>query len=524
MAVTSQGYQVNKQPIAQSFFIDEPNGIYCTKVDLFFAARDDSLPVQIQIRPMVNGFPSSVSIIPGTTKLLPASSVNIDVTGPDLTPTTFEFDEPVFLKGQNDYALVVIADSKDYQIYIAEINEFQFGSTERRVNKQPVLGSLFYSQNGATFTPAQNQDLAFVIHQATFANRSGTLRLKNASVPKKKLVQNPFTTTAGTAVVKVRHIQSGHQVGDRVMISGVTAGGVGGISKANLEGGFNVTNVDFTGYTFTAGAAADSDEVGGGTSILASKNIPFSVIYPHLQTLTPRGTEIAAGIKTTTGKSYAGSETAKQKLAAFQPIKINENNIAENTYIIAHDSAETTAPLNAKSFEMQVNFRSTDSNVSPLIDLQRASVSCIDNIIDKQDSASSTGFNIPVNFVNETSARGGSAAAKHITRVVTLENDAVGLKILISANRPSVTDFQVYTRTATSDEIIHDKDFTLRSPEQNMPSDENPNIYREYRYIVGGQGGDLPAFTKFQAKIVFRSTNSAKVPKIRDLRIIALSV
>ena len=173
---------------------------------------------------------------------------------------------------------------------------------------------------------------------------------------------------------------------------------------------------------------------------------------------------------------------------------------------------------------MQVNFRSTDSNVSPLIDLQRASVSCIDNIIDKQDSASSTGFNIPVNFVNETSARGGSAAAKHITRVVTLENDAVGLKILISANRPSVTDFQVYTRTATSDEIIHDKDFILRSPEQNMPSDENPNVYREYRYIVGGQGGDLPAFTKFQAKIVFRSTNSAKVPKIRDLRIIALSV
>ena len=92
MAVTSQGYQVNKQPIAQSFFIDEPNGIYCTKVDLFFAAKDASLPVQIQIRPMVNGFPSSVSIIPGTTKLLPASSVNTDVTGPDLTPTTFEFD------------------------------------------------------------------------------------------------------------------------------------------------------------------------------------------------------------------------------------------------------------------------------------------------------------------------------------------------------------------------------------------------------------------------------------------------
>ena len=58
MPVTSQGYYVNKQPIAQSFFIDEPKGIYATKVDLYFATRDypstTQLPVQIQLRPMVN--------------------------------------------------------------------------------------------------------------------------------------------------------------------------------------------------------------------------------------------------------------------------------------------------------------------------------------------------------------------------------------------------------------------------------------------------------------------------------------
>ena len=168
MAVTSLGYQLNKQPIAQSFYINETVGIYCTKVDLFFAAKDASLPVQIQIRPMVNGFPSSSKIIPGTIKSMAAASVNADTTGPALTATSFEFDEPVFLKGKEDYALVVIADSKDYEIYIAEIDEFQFGSTEKRAAKQPDLGSLFYSQNGVTWTPAQNQDLTFVIHQARF--------------------------------------------------------------------------------------------------------------------------------------------------------------------------------------------------------------------------------------------------------------------------------------------------------------------------------------------------------------------
>ena len=153
------------------------------------SAKDTALPVQIQIRPMVEGFPSSSKIIPGTIKMLPAGSVNVDTSGPDLTATEFVFDEPVFLKGQEDYALVVIADSQDYKIYVAEIDQFQVGSTERRANKQPDLGSLFYSQNGVTWTPSQNEDLSFVIHQAKFKTQTATAILHNASLPSKNYYQ-----------------------------------------------------------------------------------------------------------------------------------------------------------------------------------------------------------------------------------------------------------------------------------------------------------------------------------------------
>ena len=91
MAVTSTGYQLNKQPIAQSFFIDETNGIYVTKVDLFFAKRDSALPVQIQLRPMVNGLPSASEIIPGSQVVRSSSQVNVDLVGPALTTTSFTF-------------------------------------------------------------------------------------------------------------------------------------------------------------------------------------------------------------------------------------------------------------------------------------------------------------------------------------------------------------------------------------------------------------------------------------------------
>ena len=51
----------------------------------------------------------------------------------------------------------------------------------------------------------------------------------------------------------------------------------------------------------------------------------------------------------------------------------------------------------------------------------------------------------------------------------------------------------------------------------------NKNAFREYSYLIGGQGGYIDPFQKFQLKIVFNSLNNAKVPVIKDLRCIALA-
>tara|TARA_B100000242_G_C43042400_1_gene486364 strand:+ start:827 stop:2407 length:1581 start_codon:yes stop_codon:yes gene_type:complete len=526
MAVTSTGYQLNKQPIAQSFFIDEPNGIYATKVDLFFAAADATLPVQIQLRPIVNGLPSDTEIIPGSQVVVAAGSVNTDTSGPELNPTSFTFQEPIFLKGEEDYALVVTADSKDYQIYIAEINEFTFGSTEKRVNKQPVSGSLFYSQNGVTFTPAQNQDLTFVLHQAKFKHTSATVRLNNATLPKALLRNNPITTGLDSdtdATIKIFHLNHGLQVGDTVVISGATA--VGGIAASNINGSRTVVSRDFTGYTVEAGANATKASIGGGSSVQATKNILYSLVYPSAATLEPRTTTITAGIKTTSARSFAGTETAFQKASNFGGIKLNQNNESHTLRMVANSTSETNElGSGVKSLDMKVNFSTADSNVSPMLDLQRTSMILVNNVIDKQASSPTTGFNVPLNFTDENATTSGSHAARHLTRVITLDSDSVGLRVLLEANVPNSCDFQLYFRTATSDEVIQDKTFTLVTPENTNPKDANPRIFREYRYLIGGQGGDLPAFTKYQLKIVMQSTNQAEVPKFQSLRSIALSV
>jgi len=525
MSVNSLGYKRNKNPIAQSFFVDEVSGIFVTKINLFFKSTftptaNLQLPVSMHLRPMRNGVPSDVEIIPGSTVYVPYNSV---LTSTDASlATSFEFEEPIYLSGLTDFAIVVYAESPEYEIYISEIDEQVIGSASVRVNVNPNLGSLFYTQNGATFSADQKQDLKFELFRAQFqTGTSPQAILTNATLPRKLLNNNSIRTFSGDSDVRVFSINHGLQVNDTVSITGATT--VGGLT---LNGDHTITKIDAGGFEFKASTAADSDEQGGGANILTTKNIPYSVMYPHMTMLKPVDTNVFASFKGTSGKSLAGTETPYTVDPDFSGINLNKNNIAlEYSYVVAADSiADAEISIGAKTAQMQIEMSTTNEFVSPMLDLQRSSITLVDNIIDNQDSAATAGFNVPMNFVNETSAKGGSSASKHITTETQLSQSAVGLKVFITAHRPKPANFKLYYRTATDNDLINTVDFTEVITTSNNPPDEDINTYREYEYLIGGLGGTLPAFTKFQLKIVMTSTNSAKVPIIKDLRAIALSV
>lgn len=509
-------------PLAQSFFVEDPNGIYVTKVDLFFATKDDEIPVQVQLRPMVNGHPSSNEIIPGSIKFLPPSSV---ATSNDASAaTSFVFDEPVYLAPFTEYAIVVLAETTDYNLYVAEIGEFLLGSTERRVTLQPTMGSLFKSQNSTTWEPDQTKDMTFRIWRANFTVSSGTAVLENASVPVRLLDVDPITADSGSSTITILHPNHGFSVGDTVTIDIDSAATIGGISGTSILGDRLITAVDWTGYQLSADSAATSNAIGGGEAVTATQNWQFDLFVPAIEVLVPNSTTAAFAAKLTTGTSLAGIETPYQKDVAYSDVFAFTNNVLNSPRMIANDANEVSElGVGVRSATIAVNMSTTSSRVSPTIDLQRASLFLVNNVVDNQDSAATSGFNVPLAFVPETDANEGSAIAKHITKPISLEEDAVGLKVIFGANRPSVAGIKVYYRTSSGDNIT-DLPWTEASIERAIPSDENPRIFRDYQYLIGGQGGSLSPFTQFQIKLVFTSTNSSKVPVIKDLRIIALGV
>ena len=54
-----------ENPLAQTFYIDNPFGLVLTKVQLYFRAKDSgTLPVSIHLRPVEDGRPSENTIVP----------------------------------------------------------------------------------------------------------------------------------------------------------------------------------------------------------------------------------------------------------------------------------------------------------------------------------------------------------------------------------------------------------------------------------------------------------------------------
>jgi hypothetical protein len=524
-------------PLAQSFRTPVGNGMFVTKVDVFMNKNGETvIPLQMQIRPMENGSPSANEILPGAIKYMNAADV-VD-NGSSTTqaqvlakPTTFEFDEPIYLNPDEEYCVVLLADTTNYEAYVAETYAFELGSTEKRISRQPSMGSLFKSQNGTTWTPDQTKDMTFTLYKAQFSTAGGYATYENRPIDDAIVPTDGLFTENGSATVTLLYPGHGFTTTDTVKISGLdSATTYNGITGANMMGNKTITKVDAFGIQFTAGSSATSTGRFGGDDVLTSRQFNYDYVYPMFDVLQPEDTTVSYEARFLTGSSLAGSENRYNRAPDIDQgassgfdndIEVKENNLFDAPRIIATETKENA--IGEKSALFRVRLDTIDADVGPYVDGQRTSLILEANRIDKQTSGTAEAGvnNSPISYVAETDPRDGSAAAKHITSVQTVPAESVGLKVILNAVRPNESTITTYYRTADGDEDIFDKNFIEVSTETSVQPDEFNAV--EYRYLIGGDGGDLTPFTQYQLKFVLESTNQSKVPTLVDLRAIALA-
>jgi hypothetical protein len=283
------------------------------------------------------------------------------------------------------------------------------------------------------------------------------------------------------------------------------------------------TDNDF--FVIPGDSNAPTDTVVGGFAVQSTQNIPFEEVWPYLETNLPQSTSIAVEGKFVSGKSTAGTEVQYTQDNTFFPLSLKARNQFLTPRVLMNDDIETAElPAGEKSATIQVDVQSSSSYVSPVIDMQRASLWLTHNRIDNQAPSAATNFNVPLTYVAETDKTGGTSLSKHITRAVTLQTKAVGLKVILAANRPAEADFKVYYKAINDDELFDETNWTEVVRQVNLPTDDNPDIFRDYEYLVGGENGLSVPFTRFILKIVMSSYNNSKVPVFKDLRVIALAI
>jgi hypothetical protein len=281
---------------------------------------------------------------------------------------------------------------------------------------------------------------------------------------------------------------------------------------------------------------------GGGNRARSTYNQPFQIVIPKFNYITPTGTSLNANIRTITGSSISGNEPPFVD-KGFTPITFKRENYFEYPRIIAskvnEDQYLGDLPAN-KSLTVTTNLNSSDSRLSPMIDLNRTTMVFISNransIIDdySSDPRANTIGDDPTAFI-------------YATKRINLSNPSTSIKVTFDAYVNTFCDVRVFY--SFSDEydirdatfipfpgyrnkdasgrpgVIADASLSDGTPDIITPKSDrilvspSANAFREYQFTADL----LPPFSTFRIKVLGTTTNQSVVPQLRNIRVVALA-
>ncbi len=508
-------------PLAQSFMVDEDNGVFVSSVEVFFATKSSTIPVRAEIRNMINGYPGQ-EVLPFSVKYLNPSEVNISTDG--TAGTTFTFPSPVYLHEDTEYCVILYSDSFDYTAYICKLGEKTLDSS-RIVSKIPDLGILFKSSNYRTWTPFQMEDMKFKLNRCKFTTgTNGVVTLANKDLTTKTLATNPLTTFNGTGLIRVKHPNHGMlSTSDNVTIANVASGTYNNISNSDINGTYTIiSNMTFDSYDITTGGTANATSEVGGTSVTATQNRLYDVLQLQIGHIVHPDTTLSTSIRTTTGKSLHGSETPFSLASSdnAKTVVLSKNIYFTEPKLVAsaiNQTNEMSATTNFKTLLTNITMNSTSDNMSPVIDVKRLTAFTIQNRVSNPSvsststftgDGSTTAFTLgatpssahimqvkkngnllepiddytvssttltlatapasndkvvakitnTVNFREDTDNEGGSASSTYLTRPVNLANASTALEIRVDASVRVTGTIEAYFRTSGGEEVRQLKD------------------------------------------------------------------
>ena len=305
-----------------------------------------------------------------------------------------------------------------------------------------------------------------------------------------------------------------------------------------------IANIDMDSYTIASTSTAAVDGSGGaaeigGNIVTATENYMADLINLQMSTLELSNTEITGKVRQTTGTSPDGTEISFVKSGDLDalPITLGDNYYNTKPFLIASPINETNEIGGSKSLNLDITLKSNNYYLSPVIDIDRSSMIAVGNRVSFVDEASDI---FPTtDYVPSTAPDGDSNSAIYFTKKIGLESPATSLRVIIDANVEATADIKILYKILRTDDASDFDELGYRffndggtfatsgGPDTAVPSSLTQSEFREYVYTAGitddGIGEKLEDFIAFQIKIVMLSRNTARPPRLKDLRVLALA-
>lgn len=506
-------------PLAQTFMVDPSvyaNGVYISGVDLFFGRVDgDKVPVTVEIRNTVNGYPASTGYLPGSRVEKTSTDINVVPSGvtPDTSNTShvtsFTFDNPIYLAPGLEYALVIMTNSFNYELLTAEVGQKLIGS-DKIIAEQPYGGSFFKSQNAKTWTAEQNEDLMFVLNRAVFSTDAGTATftmsravdasassyVSNGAFEFDSVVVEPepmdHAATRATDTYLLRLTNSANNLSDFVVTPIET---VVDLTEAKRLRTSNTTCASLRFTTQTPVDVVSTMLDASRVKFVATKKvIDNGDLYSEGFVITNPGSGFATGnVTLTLADGYGSGATANAV--------VNAAGMIESIVVGTSGSGYIESPTVTWS------------------------ASCTTNAV--------------ISYRGETSAKQNISTeqkARYISKTVQLASgfDASDIKVYFSAVRPQGTNIDVYYKVlGTGDNTTFDNRNWVRM--RLVDADANKysrtkKQFLEYQYKTANNtaayttsdGTVIDRFHTFAVKVVMRTDSKQQIPRLKNLRVIAL--
>ena len=381
-------------PLAQTFTVVSDGGAFVTSVDLFFK-QQGKRPVIVELRTTNNGVPST-KILPLSTSIKDSSEIKVSETG--TLATRFDFQAPVYLLNAETYALVVKTDEPGCEAFVSELGQDDL-ITDNVISRQPLTGSLYLSQNSLEFEINPKLDLKFTLRKAVFTTDTEvSVQLKGSLPETYVLPLNPFEITPNTNKVRVHAPNHGFTTGQTVLLSGLPTGNYGTASSGTgipsrlfnkshtvLSDGLEkdsfiieLNTVDDSGNSMLIGTNASfvKGEYGGST-ILCTRNLFADGIFLKTSDLSFQETSLGYTIDI---ENSSGQFTGPLSLVPNSSFYFDERKQIKS---FDNQTIITNPPLLKKSsLNIVSKIKTSNANLSPVIDLQKITAYIISNLID----------------------------------------------------------------------------------------------------------------------------------------------